>query len=122
MGAPTGWGVTCETYAPPGVSLDSVQGQCLCYKDDVAVQMLEGLGEAICLAVNDGLNDAVLAASFLIPYVGEAAEAGEALFRIGSKILRKGAKNCDIDVCPGQKYTVVDPDDFQSQAGILACD
>ncbi|KAK4496599.1 hypothetical protein PRZ48_012579 [Zasmidium cellare] len=121
-GATTGWAVTCETWAPPGVSLDSMTGQCLCYKDDQVEQMLLGLGDAICLAVNDAAYDAAIFTSFLIPYVGEAADAGAALYRIGSKIVRKGAKDCGINVCPGHKYTVVDPEDFQSQVGILACD
>lgn len=83
-------------------------------------EILIGIGEVACVAVNEAIPQAAAVLSFIVPYAGEAAAGAKGLFKAGKKVFKKGSKDCG-NVCPGHEYTVVDPKDIATQLGILDC-
>jgi hypothetical protein len=104
---------TCNTGSDAAGRLASA-GLCSCSSSETADTILAGLGDAICLAVNAGLNGGVELGTLLIPVVGEEGTVVQDLFKLGKKFVKKGAKSCDFNVCPDHVFTVVDPSDVPS--------
>lgn len=94
--------------------------QCSTAPGQLIAEILIGIGEVACVAVDEAIPLAAKILSFVVPYVGEGAAAGKGLFKAGGKVFKKGSKDCG-NVCPGHEYTVIDPNDAQSQLGILDC-
>jgi hypothetical protein len=96
-------------------------GICQCGSAQAVDQIVAGLGDAICIALNAGLNLGVEVAADLIPVVGADGSIVQGLFKYGRNTIKKGAKNCDINVCPGHVFTVVDPNNLPNPGDIF-CD
>jgi hypothetical protein len=96
-------------------------GICQCGSAQAVDEIVAGLGDAICIAINAGLNLGVEIAANLIPVVGADGSIIQGLFKYGKNTVKKGAKHCDINVCPGHVYTVVDPNNLPNPGDIF-CD